>query len=62
MNGTRANRVTSSRKNYLPDTVDRIASGHPINRINELMPGKALKSSGPHGRRGLFITLNRSVS
>jgi len=31
-------------ENYLRDTLDRIASGHPISRVGELMPWKAASS------------------
>jgi hypothetical protein len=30
---------------YLRETLDRIASGHPISRVDELMPGQASASS-----------------
>jgi transposase len=30
---------------YLRDTLDRIASGHPINRVDELMPWQTSASS-----------------
>ena len=32
-------------ENYLRDTIDRIASGHPINRVDELMPWQPSTSS-----------------
>jgi hypothetical protein len=31
-------------ENYLRDTLDLIASGHPISRVGELMPWKAASS------------------
>jgi transposase len=37
-------------KTYLKDILTRIAEGHPINRIDELMPWRTTSTTAPQPR------------
>jgi hypothetical protein len=42
---------------YLKDTLTKIAEGHPINKINQLMPWQTLPAA--EGKRPVAATLRR---
>jgi hypothetical protein len=44
---------------YLADIIDRMAKGHPVNRLSELLPGTGpkMRSNSQPKPRGCWLTL-----